>query len=465
LKLARGTALAAFRRAIISTTMTRVLHRQIGHAYPVAASAQGVIIRDSTGKDYIDASAGAAVSCLGHSHPEVLAAMHEQLDRLAYAHTSFFTSQVAEELADDLVEHAPSGIGHVFYVSGGSEAVEAALKLARQYFVERNEPQRRYVIGRRQSYHGITLGALAVGGRPWQRQPFDPMLFEAHHVSPVYDYRDRRANETPEAYGSRLAKELEAKINQLGGQNVAAFIAETVVGATLGAAPAAPGYFKQVREICDNHGILLILDEVMCGMGRTGTLYACEQEGISPDLIAIAKGIGGGYAPLGALLMQEKIFETIAAGSGSFRHSHTYMGHPLACAAALTVQRVIRRDNLLANVRHQGAYLSRRLKERFANHPFVGDVRGRGLFQGVELVADRASKEPLDPKLRLHAQIKREAMSRGLMVYPMGGTINGVAGDHVLLAPPFIVDEPIVDSIVERLGDAIDAVMAEISFV
>jgi len=460
LKLARGIALGHFWPAIVGSAMTRVLHRQISHAYPVAASAQGVIIRDSAGKEYIDASAGAAVSCLGHSHPEVLAAMHEQLDRLAYAHSSFFTSQAAEALADDLVAHAPSGIGHVFYVSGGSEAVEAALKLARQYFVERNEPQRRYIISRRQSYHGITLGALAVGGRPWQREQFGPMLFETHQVSPVYEYRDRRSNEPAEAYGARLAEELEAKIETLGGENVIAFIAETVVGATLGAVPAVPGYFKSVREICDRHGVLLILDEVMCGIGRTGTLYACEQEGISPDLIAIAKGIGGGYAPIGALLIAEKIFATIARGSGAFRHSHTFMGHPLACAAALAVQRVIRRDNLLANVGVQGAHLSRRLKERFANHPFVGDVRGRGLFQGIELVADRDSKEPFNPKLKLHIQVKHEAMTRGLLVYPMGGTVEGLAGDHVLLAPPFIVDEPIVDSIVDRLGDAIDAATA-----
>jgi adenosylmethionine-8-amino-7-oxononanoate aminotransferase len=440
--------------------MTRILHRQTGHSYPVAASAQGVIIRDSAGKEYIDASAGAAVSCLGHSHPDVLAAMHAQLDRLAYAHTSFFTSQAAEELADDLIAHAPHGIGHVFYVSGGSEAVEAALKLARQYFLERGEPQRRYIIARRQSYHGVTLGALSVGGREWQRKQFGPLLIEAHHVSPVYEYRDRRAEETPQAYGARLAEELEAKVQELGGDNVIAFVAEPVVGATLGAVPAVSGYFKRVRDICDRHGILLILDEVMCGMGRTGTLHACEQEDISPDLMAIAKGLGGGYAPIGALLVQEKIFDAVAGGSGAFQHSHTYMGHPLACAAALAVQRVMRRDNLLENVRVQGAYLSRRLKERFGNHPFVGDVRGRGLFQGLELVADRDTKAPFDPKGKLHARVKREAMARGLLVYPMGGTVEGVAGDHVLLAPPFIVDAAVVDTIVERLGDAIDAATA-----
>lgn len=437
--------------------MTHILHRQTGHSYPIAAEARGVIIRDSAGKEYVDASSGAAVSCLGHSHPDVLAAMHEQLDRLAYAHTSFFTTDAAEELADELVARALEGIGRVFFVSGGSEAIEGALKLARQYFVELGESKRRYVIARRQSYHGITLGALAVGGRERQRKAFAPLLFETHHVSPVFEYRERRANETSEAYGERLAEELDDKIEELGGENVMAFVAETVVGATLGAVPAVPGYFQRIREVCDRHGVLLILDEVMCGMGRTGTLHACEQEGITPDLIAIAKGLGGGYAPIGALLMQERIFNAVADGSGAFQHSHTYMGHPLACAAALAVQRVIHRDGLLANVREQGGQLARRLKERFGNHPFVGDVRGRGLFQAVELVADRGAKAPFAPEHKLHARVKAEAMARGLMVYPMGGTVDGVRGDHVLLAPPFIIDAPIVDTIVERLGDAIDA--------
>jgi len=442
--------------------MTHVLHRQIGHSYPVACGGRGVIIRDSTGKEYVDASSGAAVSCLGHSHPDILAAMREQLDSLAYAHTSFFTTQVAEQLADDLVAHAPKGMSQVLFVSGGSEAIEAALKLARQYFVERGEPQRRYIIARRQSYHGVTLGALAVGGREWQRKQFAPLLIETHHVSPVYEYRDRRVDETPQAYGERLVKELETKIEALGGENVIAFVAETVVGATLGAVPAVPGYFRRVREICSRHGILLILDEVMCGMGRTGTLHACEQEGISPDLMAIAKGLGGGYAPIGGLLMQEDIFQAVAHGSGAFQHTHTYMGHPLACAAALAVQRVMRRDNLLANVRAQGTHLSRRLKERFGNHPFVGDVRGRGLLQGVELVADRGTKEPFDLKLKMHARVKGEAMARGLMVYPTGGTADGTRGDHVLIAPPFIIDGGTIDTIVERLGEAIDAATSQI---
>src|SRR5947208_7536704 len=246
--------------------MTHVLHRQIGHSYPLAFEARGVMIRDSAGKEYIDASSGAAVSCLGHSHPDVLAAMRAQLDKVAYAHTSFFTTDVAEKLADELAARAPHGMGHVFFVSGGSEAIEAALKLARQYFVERGELGRRYIVARRQSYHGITLGALAVGGREWQRRQFAPLLIEAHHVSPVYEYRERRSDETSQAYGERLAQELDGKIEEFGGENVIAFVAETVVGATMGAVPAVPAYFRGVRDICRRHGVLLIPDAGMCGM-------------------------------------------------------------------------------------------------------------------------------------------------------------------------------------------------------
>ncbi len=436
---------------------TRVLHRSIAHDYPSAVSGSGITIRDAQGRDYIDASGGAAVSCLGHGHPDVLAAMHAQLDKLAYAHTSFFTTQVAEELGADLIAHAPAGMSHVYFVSGGSEAIEASLKMARQYFVEIGQPQRRHFIARRQSYHGNTLGALAVGGNEWRRKQFAPLLIDVEHVSPCFEYRGRSPDETPRQYGERLAMELEAKVEQLGPDTVMAFIAETVGGATAGCIPPVEGYFKRVREICDRHGILLILDEVMCGMGRTGTLHACEQEGIAPDLMAIAKGLGGGFAPIGGVLVADRIVQAFQKGSGFFQHGHTYLGHPLACAAALAVQNVIRRDNLLANVKAQGAHLTRRLNERFGNHHHVGDVRGRGLFQAIELVADRASKEPFDPKHKLHARIKQEAMARGLMVYPMGGTLDGARGDHVVLAPPFIVSAADIDTIVDRLGDAVDA--------
>jgi adenosylmethionine-8-amino-7-oxononanoate aminotransferase len=443
--------------------MTHVLHRHLRARLPTASRGHGIVIVDANGKEYLDASGGAAVSCLGHSHPDVVAAMHAQIDRLAYAHTSFFTTEVAETLAGHLIAHAPSGMSHVYLVSGGSEAIEASLKLARQYFVEIGEPQRRYFIARRQSYHGNTLGALSVGGNEWRRRQFAPLLIDVTHVSPCYEYRDRRADESPQAYGERLANELEEAIEKLGPRNVIGFVAEPVVGATLGAAPPVPGYFRQIREICDRHGILLIADEVMCGMGRTGTLYAVEQEGIAPDLIAIAKGLGGGYQPIGAVLVQQRIIAALERGSGFFQHGHTYIGHPVACAAALAVQRVIERDHLLDAVKTLGARLSQRLHAAFDDHPHVGDIRGRGLFCGIELVADRARKAPFDPALRLYSRIKSEAMQRGLLVYPMGGTVNGHSGDHVLLAPPFIIEERHVDEIVDRLCAAIDAALSAVT--
>ncbi|WP_158816730.1 aspartate aminotransferase family protein [Methylocapsa sp. S129] len=437
--------------------MTHILHRNAASTPPVAVRGKGVELFDSAGKSYIDASGGAAVSCLGHGHPDVLAALHRQLDALAYAHTGFFTTDVAEKLADRLIADAPAGLDHVYLVSGGSEAIEAALKMARQYFVEKGEIQRRHIIARRQSYHGNTLGALATGGNEWRRAQFKPLLIETHHIDPCYAYRLREEGESDEAYAARAAQALEDKILELGADQVIAFVAETVVGATTGAVPPVADYFKRIRAICDRYGVLLILDEVMCGMGRTGTLHACEQDGISPDLMTIAKGLGGGYQPIGAVLIGKKIFEAFARGSGFFQHGHTYMGHPMAAAAGLAVQEVIARDGLLANVSAMGAALQRRLEARFANHPHVGDIRGRGLFRGVELVADRSAKEPFDPARKLHARVKREAMARGLMVYPMGGTIDGVRGDHILLAPPFIVNAGHIDAIVERLGDSLDA--------
>ncbi|WP_432348592.1 aspartate aminotransferase family protein (plasmid) [Shinella yambaruensis] len=440
--------------------MTRLLHRAIHSRMPIAVGGRGIELFDAEGKAYIDASGGAAVSCLGHAHPAVLSALHEQLDRLAYAHTGFFTSEAAEALAELLIADAPAGLSHAYLVSGGSEAVEAALKMARQYFVEKGEPQRRHIIARRQSYHGNTLGALAAGGNEWRRAQFKPLLIETHHIDPCYAYRLQESGESDEAYAARAAQQLEDKILELGADEVIAFVAETVVGATAGAVPPVADYLKRIRAICDRYGVLLILDEVMCGMGRTGTLHACEQDGVAPDLMTIAKGLGGGYQPVGAVLLSEEIFEAFASGSGFFQHGHTYMGHPMAAAAGLAVQQVIRRENLLANVVAMGAELESQLVERLGNHHHVGDIRGRGLFRGVELVADRAGKQPFDPKFKLNGLIKKEAMARGLMVYPMGGTIDGRQGDHVLIAPPFIVERADITRIVERLGDAIDAAVS-----
>jgi adenosylmethionine-8-amino-7-oxononanoate aminotransferase len=441
------------------TLMTHILHRNIGSKLPVAVGGQGIHLIDAGGRTYIDASGGAAVSCLGHGHPGVIAALHSQLDAIAYAHTSFFTTEVAERLADRLVEDAPGNLDHVYFVSGGSEAIEAALKMARQYFVEKGEPQRRHLIARRQSYHGNTLGALAVGGNEWRRRQFKPLLIETHHIDPCYAYRLQRAGETDQNYATRSAQLLEDQILALGADTVIAFVAETVVGATLGAVPPVADYLKQVRRICDRYGVLLILDEVMCGMGRTGRLYACEEDGIVPDLVTIAKGLGGGYQPTGAVLLGSHIFEAFRQGSGFFQHGHTYMGHPMAAVAALAVQETIHRDGLLANVVAMGKLLDLRLRERLGDHAHIGDIRGRGLFRGVELVADRGTKAPFDPLYKLHARIKAEAMARGLMVYPMGGTIDGLIGDHIVIAPPFIVNGAQIGTIVERLADAIEAAL------
>ncbi len=442
--------------------MSHVFHRHTKASLPTAATGEGPWLIDTAGRRYLDASGGAAVSCLGHNHPAVIRALHEQLDRIAFAHTAFFTNEPMERLATELIAGAPPGIERVWFTSGGSEAIEAAIKLARQYFLEIGEPERHRLIARRQSYHGNTLGALAAGGNEWRRRAFEPLLIRTEHIAPCYAYRERRANESEQAYGLRAAEALRERIEAVGPERVMAFIAEPVVGATAGAVPAVPGYFRRIRDICDEYGVLLILDEVMCGMGRTGTLFACEQDGVAPDMIAVAKGVGAGYQPLAALLVSGSIHEAIRAGSGFFQHGHTYMGHPLACAAGLAVIDTIREDALLARVRQLGAGLRARLEARFGDHPHIGDCRGRGLFLGLELVADRDSQAPFDPALALHARVKREAMQRGLICYPMGGTIDGHHGDHILLAPPFIVDDEHLDVVVERLGAAIDAAIASV---
>lgn len=440
--------------------MTRILQRNPAINLPVAVRGEGVYLYDRDGREYIDASGGAAVSCLGHGHPDILAAMRAQLEKLAYAHSSFFTTEVAETLADTLVASAPAGISHAYFVCDGSEAVEAALKMARQYFVDIGQPQRKHLIARRQSYHGNTLGALAVTGREWNRAPFEPLLIRTTHVSPCYAYREMRVDETPAQYGERLARELDETIQRLGTDQVIAFIAETVGGATLGCVTPVTGYFKRVREVCDRYGVLLILDEVMCGMGRTGSLHACTEEGVAPDLMTIAKGLGGGYQAIGAVLVQQNIVEAIKQGLGAFQHGHTYLAHPMGAAAALAVQQVILRDKLLDQVKRQGAGLTQRLQAAFAGHPHVGDIRGRGLFQAVELVLDPVTKAPFPAAKKVHVRVKAEAMTRGLCCYPSGGAVDGISGDHVMLAPPFIVSDSELDMIVERLKGAVDAVTA-----
>ncbi|MEM8648913.1 MAG: aspartate aminotransferase family protein [Pseudomonadota bacterium] len=426
---------------------------------PVISTGDGCYLIDQSGKRYLDACGGAAVSCLGHSTEAVTEAIKEQLDKVAFAHTGFFSSEPAEKLADLLIENAPGDLDRVYLVCGGSEAMEAAIKLARQYFLEKGETTRHRIIARRQSYHGNTLGALAAGGNEWRREPFSPLMIETSHISPCYEYREKRDDESAYEFGQRVANELEAAINRLGPETVMAFVAEPVVGATLGCVPPVEGYFKRIREICDEYGILLILDEVMCGMGRTGSLFACEQDGVAPDISAIAKGLGAGYQPIGAMLCTDEVYETIANGSGFFQHGHTYIGHPAACAAGYAVVSTILNDNLIDNVQKMGGQLTQALHDKFGQHPHIGDIRGRGLFIGLEIVEDRSTKSTFDPSKQINKQIKRKAFESGLMCYPMGGTVDGRNGDHVLLAPPFIMDESHLDEIVTKLGDAIEAVL------
>lgn len=438
--------------------MSAVLQRVSGVVPPFAVAASGLTITLADGREIIDATGGAAVACIGHGNKRVQQAIAAQLERIAYVHTSFFTVEATEQLAEALVGHRPGGLSKAMFLSGGSEAMEAALKVTRQYHCERGEPQRRHFIARRQSYHGNTIGALGTGAEAARRGPFAPFILDNFSsVSPAYAYRHQRAGESAADYVARLAAELDAEFQRVGPETVAAFIAETVIGSTVGAVTAPAGYFPAMREVCDRYGALLILDEVFCGMGRTGTMHAWEQEGVAPDIQTVAKGLGAGYQPIAAILVQDRIAEAIAAGSGTLWHGHTYTGHPVACAGSLAVQQVLAEDKLVHNARNMGVRLMQRLNERFGQHPHVGNIRGRGLLVAIELVADRNTKSTFDTELGVHARVKREALARGLATYTRGGTADGRTGDHALLAPPYIATADEIDRIVERLGDAVDA--------
>lgn len=442
---------------------SHVFHRTPHHPMPTVVAGDGAYVIDSTGKRYLDASGGAGVSCLGHTHAKVIKAIQDQVARISHVHTSFFTNEPMERLADLIVEEAPGDIDHVFFVSGGSEAVESALKLARQYFIEKGEPERHRIVTRRQSYHGNTLGALSAGGNLARRPAYAPLLVpDVIHLSPCYAYRDKAPSESEPDYARRLAGEFDAAVRKAGPGTVMCFIAETVVGASLGAVPPVEGYFQAMREVCDRHGILMIADEVMCGMGRTGYPHAIIEDGVAPDMITVAKGLGGGYQPIGALLVSRRIYDAIAEGSGAFMHSHTYNGHIAACAGALAVQEVIRQEGLLETVRARGRDLERLLVERFGNHPHVGNIRGRGLFQAIEIVAERSSKRPFAAASSLAARLKRTARDHGLICYPTGGVVDGKDGDNVILAPPFNSTTDILEEAVTKLGTALDATIADL---
>ncbi|WP_374311053.1 aspartate aminotransferase family protein [Dongia sp.] len=435
--------------------MSHVLHRDLRNPLPAAVKGDGAYVIDSAGNRYLDASGGPAVSCLGHSHPKVIEAVRRQAGEIAFAYSAFFTHPAMEALADKLVAQAPAGLGHAFFVSGGSEAIEASMKLARQYFLEIGQPQRRHFIARERSYHGNTLGALSLGHDVNRRQTYEPLLLPVTHISPCYEYRERRADESAEQYGIRIAGELEAAILKQGPDTVAAFFAEPIAGSSLGCAEPVPGYLARLRQICDRYGVLLVFDEVMCGMGRTGHLYACAEDGVTPDILTMAKGLGAGYQPIGAFLAHDKIVSALEKGSGQLKHGHTYAGHTMACAAALAVQEAIEEENLLARVRDLSGKLRARLNDAFGQHPHIGDIRGRGLFIGLELVADRETKQAFDPADKKWLQYRKAGMAEGLITYPAGGCIDGKSGDHILLAPPFNLTDGQLDEIVDKMGRAL----------
>ena len=437
--------------------MSHVLRRVLTGDQPVIVRGEGSFLIDQTGKRYLDACGGAAVSSLGHDNAAVRAAVTKQMETLSFAHTGLFTNPPAEDLADYLIAKAPQGTGEgrVMYLGSGSEAMEAALKLARQYHVERGEPQRTEIIARAPSYHGNTLGALAVSGHAGRRAPFAPLLIDVHHIDAAYAYRFQKEGETTEDFAARMAAQLEERILSLGADRVAAFVAEPVVGASLGSQPAPPGYFRRIRDICDRYGVLYIADEVMCGMGRTGSLFALEQEGIAADITTMAKGLGAGYQPIAAVMAAERVVTPLLEGSGKLWNGHTYMSHAAATAGALAVMREIDDRDLLSAVRALGARLEDGLRRALGNHPHVGDIRGRGLFWSVEVVADRSSKAPFDPTQNVAGRILKAALAEGVICYPSQGCADGTAGDHVLLAPCFTSSAEEIDQIVTAMTQAI----------
>lgn len=436
--------------------MSKVIYKNLNTSPILAASGAGVWLEDASGKCYLDTCGGVAVSSLGHGHPRIAAAFEREAKKLAWAHAGSFTTAAAEELAERLVEGS-GGLARAQFLSGGSEVMELAMKVAYQYQCERGLPDKSIFISRRQSYHGSTLGTLSISGNPQRQSVFGPLLPPAEFVSPCYAYRDQRDDENEDQYATRLADELDEKIRALGSDRVAAFFAETVVGSTSGAVPAVPGYFRKIKAVCERHDVLLVLDEVMAGMGRTGQLFAYADDGILPDMVAVGKGLAAGYMPISALLISDQIHSAMAQGSGVLGNGQTHVNHPLACAIALEVQQVIAEENLLAQVRLRGEQLRLWLTESLADLDIVGDVRGRGLFVGVEFVESRATKAPFRGGGAYAAALKKEALERGLLIYPGSGTAQGVLGNHVLFAPPFITSEGELAQMIERFSAVVKA--------
>jgi len=430
----------------------------------------GCYIVDTEGRRYLDGSAGPAVYALGHAHPEVNEAIKKQLDRIAHGYRYTFTSDPLEELTAIVAERCGGGLKNMTFNSSGSEAIESAIKIALQYQTAIGQKSRRLFISRERSWHGNTMGATSISGFAARRAAFEGALMPSNLLSPSNAYRP------PEGYlaksggkidpvdvGRYCAQELEDKILELGADQVAAFVFEPVVGAAGGCVPAPPGYAKLVREICDKHGVLLIADEVMCGSGRTGTWRALEHDGVEPDIMTVAKGLGAGYVPLGGTIYHSRLKKPMFAKDGGLLTGHTFTGHTLACAAAVAVQKVVSRDRLVEKVHDDGIHFEKLLRSAFGDHVHVGDVRGRGFFWAIEIVKDRAAKTPFDPALAVYQRFRDRCFGNGLICYPVGGNVDGKAGDIAIFSPPYIATREELATIADIAKTSLDQVLAEIA--
>ncbi|KAH8171161.1 aminotransferase class-III domain-containing protein [Sarocladium implicatum] len=435
---------------------THLMHRSLVQQPHTVVAASGLELTLDNGRKVIDACGGAAVACLGHANEEVSSAIFAQSQNVGYVHTGTYTTTVAEELADLILDGSPFGLEKAYFVGSGSEAVEAAMKLARQYFFEKGEHQRLHFVARRQAYHGNTMASMSVSSNLSRKLPYQGFCYpHTSAVSPAFAYRYQKADESEADFTKRLLAELDEEFIRIGTDKVIAFIAEPVVGATAGCVTPPAGYLRGVKTLCEKYGILLILDEIMCGSGRCGTFFAFEPENVEPDIVTIAKGLAGGYAPIAGVLMHRKVVETLRQGSNAFNHGHTFQAHSISCAAALAVQKIVRRDGLVERSAKMGRILGALLKEKLSNCRSVGDIRGRGLFWAVEFVKDKATRDPFESSLLYGPKVQEAAFEGGVAIYPGHGTIDGVSGDHVLLAPPFTVDEAALERICDVLRDAI----------
>ncbi len=444
-----------------------VFHRNLNKTYPVISHGEGIYLYTREGRRIIDGASGAAVVCLGHNNKKLIDAMKAQAEKIAFVHLSAFSSKPLMKLADELTSLTPRPLKRVYFTSGGSEAVEGAIKLARQYHVERGNPEKHKVISRFISYHGSTIGALSLSGHAGRRSKYAPLLASFPRIPPAYCYRcpfdEHKKHPGPPECDFECAYDLERSIISEGPDLISAFIMEPILGASAPAVAPPVGYLRRIRSICNKHDILLIADEVMTGCGRTGKFFAFQHYEAVPDIVTISKGISSGYSPLGAIIASDEIYETIRhSPSGSFVHGHTFAGNPLSAAVGLEVIRIIKEENLLERVVRLGAYLSKKLNALKKGHPTVGDVRCKGLLAGVEIVANRRSKKPFSHTLGISSRLAGLCLEKGLYLYPGSGSYDGLNGDHLLIAPPYIITEPQIDEMMEMLTSAIEALEIEL---